>query len=144
MAKVVGYKEANEVSGRGGSAPRLTGIPPHVVMINNLNEVHDHVSDCSRSIVNEVKQELEDRFVGGERFQANVMLSQVQKIQAEMQQMLERVKSGNGIRNGVGSHGDSAIEVGEEENKRRMCFLGGKFHCDSILMYQLSSNKIVC
>ena len=117
MAKVVGYKEANEVSGRGGSAPRLTGIPPHVVMINNLNEVHDHVSDCSRSIVNEVKQELEDRFVGGERFQANVMLSQVQKIQAEMQQMLERVKSGNGISNGVGSHGDSAIEVGEGENK---------------------------
>ena len=128
MAKVFSYKQVSGDS--NGCAPRLTGIPPHVVMINNLNEVHDHVSVCSRSVVKEVKQELEDRFVGGDRFQANVMLNQVQKIQEDMQSMLENIKNGNGI--GIGEGGSSdvkAIEVGEGESRRRMYYWGGKFHC---------------
>ena len=44
MVKVFGYKQANECSGASGSAPRLTEIPPYVVMINNLNDGQDHVS----------------------------------------------------------------------------------------------------
>ena len=43
--------------------------------------INGHVSLCSNEVVREIKQELEDRFVGGEKFQANQMLTQVQKIQ---------------------------------------------------------------
>ena len=63
MAKVFLYKEVSGDS--NGCAPSLTGISPHVVMINNLNEVHDHVSVCSRLVMKQMKQELEYQFVGG-------------------------------------------------------------------------------
>ena len=65
MVKVFTYKQVHEDNGNG-NAPRLTGIPPHVVLINKLNDLNGHVSECSSLVVRkEVKQELEDRFVGG-------------------------------------------------------------------------------
>ena len=128
MAKVFTYKQVNE--GDASCAPRLTGIPPHVVVINNLNEVNGHVSQCSMDVVKELKQELEDRFVGGEKFQVNVMLNQVQQIQHDMQEMLANMKNGGAANGGVrnGSSNEDSVEVGEGLNRRRMYFWGGKFH----------------
>ena len=64
MVKVFTYKQVNQANGCG-DAPHLTGIPPHIVVINNLNEVSSHVTECSTSVVRQLKQELEDHFVGG-------------------------------------------------------------------------------
>ena len=55
MAKVFTY---NPVGGADATscAPRLTDIPPHVVVvINNLHEVNDHVSSCSNDIDCKIK-----------------------------------------------------------------------------------------
>ena len=124
MVKVFTYKQVHEDNGNG-NAPRLTGIPPHVVLINKLNDLNGHVSECSSLVVKEVKQELEDRFVGGERFQANVMLTQVQKIQSEMQSMLERMKNGDNFSATSSGNEGPSLEVGEGSGRHRMYYWGG-------------------
>ena len=88
-------------------APRLTDIPPHAVVINNLIKVNGHVSACSNNMVAKVKQELEDQFVRGERFQSKTMLNQVQQIQSNMQAMLANIKNGKSI-------GGSSCNANEE------------------------------
>ena len=115
MAKVFTFKQVND-DNANGNTPRLTGIPPHVVLINKLHDLNGHVSHCSNEVVREVKQELEDRFVGGDRFQANVMLNQVQQIQTEMQTMLADMRNG-GMKMNVGNNQDPSVEVGEGVNR---------------------------
>ena len=62
MAKVMNYQEASE-GDSGLCVPRLTVIPPHVVLLSNLQAVNDHVSESCSHVVKELKQELEDCFV---------------------------------------------------------------------------------
>ena len=124
--KVFTFKQVND-DNANENAPRLTSIPPHVVLINKLHDLNGHVSQCSNEVVREVKQELEDRFVGGDRFQANVMLNQVQQIQAEMQTMLADMRNG-GVNKNVNKNQDPSVEVGEGVNRRRMYYWGGRFH----------------
>ena len=129
MAKVFTYKQVNDAL-PGSTAPRMTGIPPHVVVLNNLNEVKGHVSQCTEDVVKELKQELEDRFVGGDRFQANTMLSQVQDIQSSMKEMLMNMKNGGGAggySNGTDESKCVIAEVGEGKDKRTVYYWGGRF-----------------
>ena len=45
MVKVFSYKEVNKSNDDiSNSAPRLIEILPHIAMVNNLNEIHTHVS----------------------------------------------------------------------------------------------------
>ena len=61
MAKVLSYQDASN----SDSAPRLTGVPPHVLLMSSVDSVKGHVSDCSDGVINTIKQELDDRFIGG-------------------------------------------------------------------------------
>ena len=54
MAKVFTYKQIGDAYATS-CAPRLTGIPPHVVVINNLHEVNGRVSSCSNDVVCKIK-----------------------------------------------------------------------------------------
>ena len=124
MAKVFSYKQVHDANGEG-NAPRLTGVPPHVVHFHKLQDMNGHVTQCSSEVVREVKKELEDRFVGGDRFQANVILTQVQKIQAEMQTMIENMRNGQGTSSGINNEDVPSVEVGEGMSRHRMYYWGG-------------------
>lgn len=91
--------------------------------------MNGHVSSCSNDVVRKIKQELEDWFVGGEKFQANQMLSQVQKIQGKMHDMIQALKNGDDTEV-ANKNGESApsMEVGRGNNKRRVYYWGGRFH----------------
>ena len=54
------------------------------------------------------------------------MVNQVQKVQTDMQCVLESMK--NGSTNSNCAEAEKAVEVGEGLNKRQMYFWGGKFH----------------
>ena len=67
--------------------------------------------------------------MGGEKFQANQMLSQVQKIQGKMHDMIQALKNGDDTEV-ANKNGESApsMEVGRGNNKRRVYYWGGRFH----------------
>ena len=82
------------------------------------------VSECSSEVVREVKRELEDCFVGGDQFQANVMLNQVQKIQSEMQEMLVNIGNGGSTMTSQSGGNVPSVEVGEGNSRHRMYYWG--------------------
>ena len=47
LAKVDSYHEAMS----NDTAPRLTGIPPHVIILNQIQHLNGHVTECSDGIV---------------------------------------------------------------------------------------------
>ena len=88
MVKCLDYKAAATKV----NAPQLTSILPHVIILNNLIGITDHMSDCFDAIVSKVKEELNSRFVEGDRHQANVMLDEVQKVHHEIRSLMQSMQ----------------------------------------------------
>ena len=125
MAKVFSNKQVQDANGEG-NAPIITGIPLHVVLFNKLHDMAGHVTKCSSEVVREVKRELEDCFVGGNQFQANVMLNQVQKIQSEMQDILVNIRNGGYAMTSQSGGNIASVEVDEGNSRHRMYYWGGE------------------
>ena len=60
-AKAINYKDAIGHK----CAPRLTGIPPHIVILNNLSGLTDRLDECSEEVVTKIKEDLDQKMMGG-------------------------------------------------------------------------------
>ena len=123
--KTCTYKDV----GKYKNAPRLTGIPPHVVILNNLNGITDCVTECSEDIVTKIKADLDDRMVGGDKHQASMVLEQVQGVHRDIRRMIENVQQRSSLLvSDSDSSGDEA-EVGTGQNRRQIYHWGdGRLH----------------
>ena len=54
-----------------------------------------------------------------------MILTQVQKIQAEMQTMIENMRNGQGTSSGINNEDVPSVEVGEGMSRHRMYYWGG-------------------
>lgn len=88
------YDEANA----SGNCPRLTGIPPHVAILNEMATLKEMISLSSQDLKKTFKEELNNRGIGGERFQANEVLEGVKRIHERMERLV-----GSGLLSGGGA-----------------------------------------
>ena len=86
-AKAINHKDAIGHK----CAPRLTGIPPHIVILNNLSGLTDRLDECSEEVVTKIKEDLDRRMVGGDKHQASMILDQVQGVHNEMKRMIGEI-----------------------------------------------------
>ena len=127
MAKAVTYKEALT----NDNAPRLTGIPPHIIILNNMQGINEHTTDCSVDIVSKIKQDLDARLVGGDQHQANVVLDQVQRVHQEMQTMMQNIsarRSGDGVVTALEERSNDEVSIGNGVERRKVYHWGGQLH----------------
>ena len=122
MAKVFTYAQVTDES----SAPQLTGIPPHVVILSKIASINEHTSDCSSDVVTQIKTELDNRFVGGDHHQASLVLGQVQTIQEEMRAMLSHINNPSSSNTTTESSNSTAVGSGSE--MRQVFYWGGRIH----------------
>jgi len=83
------YDEANACA----LCPRLTGIPPHVVQLNQMEMLKSLVERSSDSFREILSSELDARSVGGEVFQANEILQEVRRVSQEMQHAINNLNN---------------------------------------------------
>ena len=57
--------------------PRLTGLPPHVALLNEMDALKGTMLNSAIKLENTLKDKLNRRGVGGEVFQANGILQDV-------------------------------------------------------------------
>ena len=116
------YDEASESS----IFPRLTGIPPHVTMLNNFHTLHGTIKTSASSLYDRIKEDLDNRGLGGDAFQANGVLEDVKRIH----QRIEEVLTLNPRESTVdATHAQAPLFlVDERGNRRRMYCWGGKLH----------------
>jgi hypothetical protein len=70
------YNEANT----SNNCPRLTGIPPHVTILNEMATLKEMIQTSSNDVKKAFRDELNDRGMGGGGwFQANEVLKGVKK-----------------------------------------------------------------
>mmetsp|Transcript_14302 Transcript_14302/g.26816 ORF Transcript_14302/g.26816 Transcript_14302/m.26816 type:complete len:268 (+) Transcript_14302:1057-1860(+) len=113
--------------------PRLTGIPPHVVQLNQvavLRSIVERTSDSFREILS---SELNARSVGGEVFQANEILQEVRRISLEMQHVINTVNHPLETTGADGSAGAGAGNVARVGDDDRVVFPSTR--SDHPLMY---------
>jgi hypothetical protein len=134
------YDEANT----SNNCPRLTGIPPHVAILNEMATLKEMIRTSSDDVKNAFRDELNDRGIGGERFQANEVLEGVKKIHERMERIVasglmfggERGREGGTTTNlapamVVAPQSTVPILVEqdtEEGTRRKMYCWGGRLH----------------
>ena len=78
-AKAINYKDAIGHK----CAPRLTGIPPHIVILNNLSGLTDRLDECSEEVVTKIKEDPDRRMVGGDKHQASMIINHQKHINSK-------------------------------------------------------------
>ena len=78
------YDEANGCE----RCPRLTGIPPHVAIMNEMAALKDMFALSSADLKSTLHHKLNCRGIGGEMFQANLILDSVKKVHEKMESIL--------------------------------------------------------
>lgn len=68
--------------------PRLTGIPPHVALLNEMAGIREKIEKTSILLMDNMKSELNSRGIGGEVFQANAILEEVKRVTENMETLL--------------------------------------------------------
>jgi hypothetical protein len=68
--------------------PKTYWHPPHVALLNEMAALREKIEGSSETIVNAMKVELNLRGIGGETFQANVILDNVQKVHDKMEAIM--------------------------------------------------------
>lgn len=126
------YDEANKSS----KCPRLTGIPPHVALLNKMSLVRTTIDDNGNEVVVALRRELNERGIGGETFLANTILDDVRKVHQQMEVIMTgagRLNSSRGL-NGLpvmtepSTDAPMLVDQGEGQGRRRMYCWGGRLH----------------
>ncbi len=140
-ARPVLYDEAKECI----NCPRLTGIPPHIALLNQISSLKDKIEESTSGLVNAMRDELNKRGIGGETFLANEVLEDVRKLHKEMGEMIiggSHRRRGGTVGGGGGSGTFSSlpgpivpeanapmqIEQGGGRGHRTMYCWGGMLH----------------
>jgi len=66
------------------STPFFTGIPPHVIMLTELESLRLRLNQHKDDIISEFKNELNKRNLGGVEYQTSVLMNEVKKSNDEM------------------------------------------------------------
>ena len=82
--------------------PRLTGIPPHVTLLNQMALLQEKIEESTNGLVNAMRLELNARGIGGETFLANEVLDDVRKLHKDMAAMITLNKNGGAVGGGSG------------------------------------------
>ena len=120
------YDEANKSS----TCPRLTGIPPHVALLNEMSLVRTTIDSNGTEVVVALRTELNNRGIGGETFQANSILDDVRKVHQQMEVIMN---GGVGRSRGLVvtepfTDAPMLVDQGEGQERRRMYCWGGMLH----------------
>lgn len=119
------YDDANECP----YCPRLTGIPPHVVELNQLAILWSIIEGTSESFGETLRSELNRRSVGGEVFQANEILQGVRDIYEEMRRVVNPQAVTVDINGGAAEIGDNDQVVLPARHDRPLLYVwGGRLH----------------
>lgn len=109
------------------NSPRLTGIPPHITLLSQINSLKLSVEESTSRLEAVMKDELNRRGVGGEVFHANSILESVKEVHEKIIETLGG--SGVGGGGGTGRVGDGGTEVVEDEGVlRQYYYYKGKYH----------------
>ena len=60
--------------------PQITGVPPHILIMSELEEVKRMLSDLKVTMRTDLRSELNDRGVGGAEFHTNRILDSIQEL----------------------------------------------------------------
>ena len=107
--------------------PRLTGLPPHVALLNEMDALKGTMSSSAQKLENTLKDELNRRGIGGEVFQANGILQGVREVHQEMMKVLDNCRGGSiSDRNASNDANDDAeVTTGVGPSRRTMFLWGG-------------------
>ena len=93
--KVLSYDESVTCD----KSPLLTGVPPHIAIMNDISVLGKTIKDTSNVLIKTLISELDKRGIGGETFQENEVLSDVKKLNGKIEQLLNNhnyvVRSGD-------------------------------------------------
>ena len=107
--------------------PRLTGLPPHVALLNEMDALKGTMSSSAQKLENTLKDELNRRGIGGEVFQANGILQDVRDVHQEMMKVLNDRGGGSvpGLDASNDANDDAEVTTGNGSNRRTMFLWGG-------------------
>ena len=75
--------------------PFFTGIPPHVMMMTELEGLRIKLVEHKDNIIDGLKDELDKRSIGGMEYQTKTVLDEVRKTHEEMMNRMEGMQSRN-------------------------------------------------
>lgn len=100
------------------NTPVFTGIPPHVVMMSELESFKVSLKTQTENIVSALKSEMDTRGVGGDGFQARIMFEDMKTHQETFFERMDSLISGVGATRVSGSGaGFPLAVVGELQNE---------------------------
>ena len=118
--------------------PRLTGIPPHIALINQVEALKAAVEQSEIRLGDVIRTELNARGVGGEVFQANSILDAVHDVHSAMLETLRTYRPPSGAATDTGTNetgldgavrrSGTVIEAEEGYVKRQWYMWGGNLH----------------
>lgn len=129
------YDEANDCQ----LCPRLTGIPPHIVQLNQIDTLKAIILRTSDRYGELLVSELNRRSVGGEVFQANTILDDMRAMRQEIRNDIQRAlnvpggsainqeENGDGGRLGSAANGDQIV-IPSSRTRPEMYVWGGRLH----------------
>lgn len=115
--------------------PRLTGIPPHVTLLNQMSRLQLSMEESSSRFASNLREELDRRSVGGDSFMANQLLQDVRRTNEEMRELLRgavavgqsRDNDNDGLPTPVAHHPDRPFIVDTGAHGQHTMYLwGGK------------------
>mmetsp|Transcript_14129 Transcript_14129/g.26502 ORF Transcript_14129/g.26502 Transcript_14129/m.26502 type:complete len:134 (-) Transcript_14129:145-546(-) len=118
------YHEASTCA----TAPNLTGIPPHIPLLDRIAVLTAAVEASTESLAQTIRTELDRRSVGGPVFAANNFIEGIRELQ---QQLTETLQATRQLQVGPGqsdtmSHNDtSTVAVPDPHDSRHhICIIG--------------------
>ena len=122
------------------NCPRLTGIPPHTALLAEITSLRESIERSEVEIGKVIRNELNERHVGGEVFAANAILQDIRDVHRRMIETLKESPSSSGMTETVHLQPNRAVQPqrvqegmmveggARGEERHTMFFWDGKFH----------------
>ena len=101
---------------KSDETPLFTGIPPHVIMMSEMEVLKEVILSQKGDILYGLKEELNKRNIGGDTFQANGILEEVNRVHSRMMEVMKPGNSNSNLGRNASELADY-IHVQEDEDE---------------------------
>lgn len=117
------YHEVNTCD----TAPNLTGIPPHVALLNQVAVLTAAVEASTQTLTETIRTELDRRSVGGPVFAANNFIDSIKDLQRQLTEALQITQQQQVVPTALDTT-TSVMAPLQDDPQHQMYYWGGRFH----------------
>lgn len=125
--------------------PYLTGIPPHVVMMAEIERLKNDLQQQTQDIIASVRNELDNRRVGGDLYETSKILEEIKEKLGNIVTNTSSMVDHHNVNNNVNQHGitenSDVFYIGGDSNDDTDVLFDDDDNVDDNVVAQASANK---